>query len=474
MSAQVQATAQTQRHPFIELMQRYGAVFQAAWAQRHELAGPKRLTDEQAFLPAALSLQETPPHPAPRRFMIAICALFTIALIWSILGQLDMVAVGQGRIVVSERTKTIQPLEASVVKAIHVKDGDRVKAGQLLIELDATAQGADASRIGQELQAAQGEALRSQALLAALSGQALKPPQDLPPEEKAQLHAEWADIQAKLAKLHAEAQRKQAEQATAEQVVAKLTTTLPLAHERERDYQALAKQGFIAGHATQDRARERIELERDLATAKARLTETQAAVRESQSQVSAYRAELLKTLHERQGNARLKAAQLSEEGTKAGQRQTLTQLTAPVDGVVQQLAIHTPGGVVTPAQVLLVLVPDNAEVTAEVILENKDIGFVREGQEVEVKLETFPFTRYGTVPATVIRISADAVQDEKRGAVFMATLKLSKATLEVEGKTIRLAPGMNLSAEVKTGTRRAITYLLSPLQRQLNESLGER
>ena len=339
---------------------------------------------------------------------------------------------------VSERTKTIQPLQASVVKAAQV------------------------------------EALRAHALLAALGSQALKAPTELQAADKAQLQAEWADIQAKLAKLNAEAQRKQAEQATAEQVVAKLNTTLPLASERERDYQALAKQGFIAGHATQDRARERIELERDLATAKARLSETQAAVLESQSQASAYRAELLKTLYERQGNARLKAAQLNEEGTKAGQRQTLTQLTAPVDGVVQQLAIHTAGGVVTPAQVLLVLVPDNAEVTAEVILENKDIGFVREGQEVEVKLETFPFTRYGTVPATVTRISADAVQDEKRGAVFMATLKLSKATLEVEGKTIRLAPGMNLSAEVKTGTRRAISYLLSPIQQHADEAGKER
>jgi hemolysin D len=480
--AQGQAQAQTkQPHPFIELLQRYAAIFKAAWAARDELAGPKRMADEQAFLPAALALQETPPHPAPRRFMLAICALFTIALVWSLLGQLDIVAVAQGRVVVSERTKTIQPLETSSVKAIHVKDGDRVQAGQLLIELDSTLQGADASRVTQERDAAQSEALRTQALLAALTtGQAPKLPtqpgtQQLDaPQVRAQLQTEWAEVQAKLAKLNAEASRREAERQTADQVVAKLRSTLPLAQAREADYQNLAAQGFIGNHATQDRQRERIELERDLATAQARQMEAQAAVLEARSNQVSYRAELQRSVSERQAQARLKVAQLQEEGTKASQRQQLTQLTAPVAGTVQQLAVHTAGGVVTPAQVLLVLVPEEAEVTAEVALENKDIGFVKVGQQAEVKLETFPFTRYGTVPATVTRISADAVPDEKRGALFMATLKLDKSAMTVDGRAIRLSPGMNLTAEVKTGKRRAISYLLNPIEQHANEAAKER
>lgn len=480
IQAPAQSSPDKPPHPFIELMQRYAAIFKAAWERHDELAGPKRLADERAFLPAAMALQESPPHPAPRRFMLAICAIFLIALVWSLFGKLDIVATAQGRIIVSERSKTIQPLEASVVKAIHVRDGDHVQAGQLLIELDATMQGADATRIAQELAAARSEALRSRALLAALNGSgapklaagALKG--EALTGAQAQLHSEWADIQAKQAKLQAELARRQAEQETAEQVVAKLRTTLPLAQDRERDYQDLAKQGFVAGHATQDRSRERIELERDLATAKARLAETLAGVLESLQQASAYRAELLKTLYERQAQAELKVGQLGEEGTKAGQRQTLTQLRAPVAGTVQQLAVHTAGGVVTPAQVLLVLVPQDTEVTAEVALENKDIGFVKEGQTAEIKLETFPFTRYGTVSATVTRISADAIQDEKRGALFMATLKLERSSLDIEGKRIALSPGMNLSAEVKIGKRRAIEFLTNPVQQHWDEALSER
>ena len=290
------AAAEAQpRHPFIELLARYRAIFKAAWDRRDELAGPRRMLDERAFLPAALALQETPPHPAPRRAAIAICALFFIALLWAILGQIDIVAVAQGRIIVSQRSKTIQPLETSVVKAIHVKDGDKVKAGDLLIELDSTLTAADSTRVGEERSAAGSETLRTQALLAALA-QGSSPrmaPAALAhltaadhASAQAQLQSEWADINAKLARYAAEAARRQAEIATAEQLVAKLQATVPLAQQREKDFKALTEQGFVAGHAGQDRTRERIEQERDLATAQARLREAQAALAPRPSKAS--------------------------------------------------------------------------------------------------------------------------------------------------------------------------------------------
>jgi hemolysin D len=475
------AEASPPRAPFIELCSRYKAVLQAAWAAREELAGPKRMADERAFLPAAMALQETPPHPAPRRAAIAICAFFTLALIWALVGQLDIVAVAQGRVVVSDRTKTLQPLETSVIKAIHVRDGDRVKAGDLLIELDATTTQADSTRVTQEHSAAMSDRLRATALLKALASSsepAMASSAALPQMSLAatrlQLAAEWQDIRAKLNKLDAEIQRRQAEVRTAEALLAKLQTTLPMAQAREKDFKALTAQGFVAEHAGQDRTRERVELERDLETAKARINETRAGLAESERSMAAYKAETVRALKDREAQADLKQAQLAEEDTKAKHRQSLTRLTAPVSGTVQQLAVHTSGGVVTPAQALLVLVPDEAEVTAEVVVENKDVGFVREGQIVEIKLDTFPFTRYGTVPGRVKTVSADAVTDEKRGAIFPATVVLDRSAIDVEGKQIRLAPGMTLAAEIKTGKRRVIDYLLSPVQQHTHESLRER
>ena len=490
-SGQAAATA---RHPAVELIARYRAIFSAAWKHRHELAGPARLADEQAFLPAALSLQETPVHPAPRRVAYALMALFLIALAWAIFGKIDIVAVAPGRIIVSDRTKVIQPLERSVVQSILVKDGDHVEAGQALVELDPTTAQADKASLQETRKAAQSEWLRAQILQRLLSKKELSAqtdqavdakkainqdaPADWTPankaEAQAQLAAEWSDITARLAKLSAEHQRRQAEMATVSAMIGKLEATVPIARQREQDFQALTTQGFMSGHANQDRTRERIELERDLATQQARYQEAQAALREAEHIRSAYLAETRRALSERQAQADLKHHQTGQELTKATQREQLATLTAPVAGTVQQLALHTEGGVVTEAQALMVIVPDAASVSAEVTLENKDIGFVAPGQDVAIKLETFPFTRYGTVKASVDKVTQDAVNDEKRGAIFPAMLKLSQTSIDIDGKQIRLAPGMNITAEIKTGQRRVIEYLLSPIQRAGNESLKER
>ena len=477
-----------QSHPALELVARYRAVFRAAWTQRLELAGPRRLADEAAFLPAALSLQDTPVHPAPRRLAWVIIMLFVITLAWATLGSIDIVAVASGRIIVSDRTKVIQPFERGVVRRILVKDGDRVSAGQLLVELDPTAARADIVSLTESARAAKSECLRARTLLSLLAGtlKATSPvaldarhiPSDWNAQARAeaqtQLAAEWNDIMARLGRLDAEYQRRQAEQSTVRAMVAKIEATLPIALKRERDFQALTAQGFVSSHANQDRTRERIELDRDLATQQSRLLEARAMLKEAEQARLAYLAETGKALNERMALAELKRHQYEQDLAKAFQREQLASLIAPVDGTVQQLALHTEGGVVTEAQPIMVIVPEGAELSAEVMLENKDIGFVAPGQEVVVKLETFPFTRYGVINAIVNKVTQDAITDEKRGAVFPALLKLREMHINVDGKPIKLAPGMNVTAEIKTGKRKVIEYLFGSIQKAANESLRER
>ena len=172
--------------------------------------------------------------------------------------------------------------------------------------------------------------------------------------------------------------------------------------------------------------------------------------------------------------AQRKAGALEEEFLKAEQRHGLQILTAPLDGVVQQLAIHTIGGVVTPAQILMVIVPDNAALEVEATVQNRDIGFIHPGQEVEVKVETFLFTKYGTIPGKVISVSRDAVQDEKRGLIYPIRVALGRSSINVEGRQVELGAGMALTAEVKTDRRRIIDYLLSPIARYRQETMRER
>ncbi|WDD95396.1 HlyD family type I secretion periplasmic adaptor subunit [Burkholderia sp. FERM BP-3421] len=486
-----------QRHPLYALLVRYRSAFQAAWRQRHELAGPVRMADEAAFMPAALSLQVTPPHPAPGRIMWIIIALFGLALLWACLGQVDIVAEASGRIVVSEGTKLIQPLESNVIKAIKVKDGDRVKAGQTLIELDPVSAQADNHRVSQERESAFSELWRTQALMQAVSenlAQPVLPAQgSLPAQDlvtiQTQLKSDWQDLTAQRARLDADVHAKQAELDVARAEIAKITATLPIVRQRETDFNRLAKQGYVSRHDDQDRIRDRIEMEHDLATLRARQEEAEATIEQARQTLVAWQADTIKALHERHAKAELQQRQLQAEGIKAEQRVHQTTLTAPVDGTVQQLAVHTTGGVVTPAQVLLVVVPEKDQVMADVTLENKDVGFVNVGQPAEIKLDAFPYTRYGTVPSRVAIITADAViQDPGAqasgtggkstnpagGAVFPVTLALAQNFIEVGGRRITLKPGMNLTAEIKTGRRRIIDYLLSPIRTYTRESLRER
>jgi hemolysin D len=452
--------------------------------------------------------------------------LFVLALLWSILGKVDIVAVAPGRIIVSDRTKVIQPLEASVVKAVLVKDGDRVSAGQVLVELDPTMAVADMANVQEQLKAAQSEEVRTRALLQLLSkgkllaqvlpgleadlalknsvsskdtgeGIALREASSItstirskPGAERgnsasdaamqmdattqAQFQSEWQDIQAKLAKLDAEAARRQTEIATVQKTIAKLEATVPMAQTREADFKRLVGEGFISSHATQDKTRERVELERDMTVQRSRLLEAQSALNETQQTKAAYRSETLRTLSDRHAQAGTKYSQLQADATKATQRERQTQLTAPVAGIIQQLAIHTTGGVVTSAQPLMIVVPESATVTAEITIANQDIGFVNAGQMATVKLETFPYTKYGTVLAKVDVVTADAVTDEKKGSYYPATLTLSQKDMLIDGKRVNLSPGMNITAEIKTGQRRVIEFLLSPVQRAGSESLRER
>lgn len=485
------------RHPALELLARYRAIFGAAWAARHDMAGPRRLADEAAFLPAALSLQDTPVHPAPRRLAFALMALFVIAVLWACFGKIDIVATAPGRIIVSDRTKVIQPLETSVVRRVLVKDGDRVKAGQVLVELDPTMANADRASVQEQLRAATSEAQRTSSLLKALAGNpglsahfesiSIRPelipvrPEPIPvrPElvegsANAQLLSEWQDISAKVYKLDAELVRRRAEIGTVKETIAKLEATVPMAQTRETDFKKLVTEGFISSHATQDKTRERVELERDLATQRAKLVEAQSTFKETAQSRAAYIAETRRALNDRNATATSKAQQLTQDESKASQRERLTQLTAPVAGTIQQLAVHSIGGVVTSAQALMIVVPDSAKVTAEVSVANLDIGFVNAGQTAEVKLETFPYTKYGTVPAKVDIVTQDAVTDERKGSFYPAILTLAVRDMNVDGKRVPISAGMNITAEIKTGQRRVIEYLMSPIQRAGNESLRER
>jgi len=473
--------ATMKRHAVADLLGRYARVLRHAWSRRKEMDGPSLHAHEAQFLPAALALRDTPLHPAPRIALWLIMAFALIALLWASFGRIDVVATAAGKVIPNDRTKVIQPMETAVVKAIHVREGQSVQAGQLLVELDATTAAADSERLRNEATSARLEAMRAQAMLTAITngGQPrLEAYREVDAArilaEQRRLSRQFQEYQARQMQLQAEITRRWAELQATQELVIKLEQTAPIARKRAEDYQKLVKENFVSQHGYLEREQARIEQEQDLASSRAHLVEIRAALAEGQQQKATLAAETRRQLLDQHNLATQQAVSLEQELVKAEQRSHLMQLAAPVAGTVQQLAVHTVGGVVTPAQPLMVIVPVDNVLEVEAMLPNKDVGFVNPGQDAEVKVETFPFTKYGTLHGTVMQVSSDAIQDEKLGLVYSTRVGLSRDSLQVENKTVRLTPGMAVTVEVKTGTRRVIEYFLSPLMQYGDESFRER
>lgn len=464
-----------------EFIARYAQVFKAAWSVRDTLDPPQRTQDELAFLPAHLELTDSPVSPTARWTMRIIIGLFCVALLWAIFGQLDIVAVAPGKTVVGSRTKVIQPAETAVVKRILVQDGQAVKRGQLLIELDATGTGADYEKAGDALVNARLAELRLTALAEAL--QTSKPPVMKPnaalPEARFQSEQQLAisqydAYQAKRQNLAAAIAQRHAEVQTVQSLIGPLSASAKIATSRAKDYATLVEGKYVGRHDYLLREQERIAAERDLASQRSRLQEAKSALSGAKEELQVLVTETRQQALDGLRQAREQVQQFAPEVAKTGQRDQLMQLRAPVDGTVQQLVMHTVGGVVTPAQALLAVVPSEEALEVEATVLNKDIGFVKPGQRATVKVESFPYTRYGYLEGIVESISHDAAQDEKMGLVFPARIKLVSADLTIDGAKVTITPGMNLSVEVKTGKRRVIDYLLSPLQQRVSEGWRER
>lgn len=458
-------------------LRRHVEAWVTAWKNRHELS-PARVVagPEVEFLPAVLEIQETPPSPVGRAVGATIVGVFLAAILWAGFGEMDIVAIAQGKIIPSGHSKVIQPLESGVIRAIYVRDGQEVSIGQVLIDLDPTAAVADRDRLSNEYFSARIEAARLRALLAGKPE--LDPPMGadstLVGLQQRMLHEQLAEYDARVkAAQYLIAQRRAALQATRE-TIERLETTVPIQAQRAEAYKKLVEQQYVSQVEYLAAEKLRIEEVQELERQKEILRQDMAALSEAEENYHAFQSEFRQGRHAELATVETKILSLAQDLIKAEQRSGLQRLTAPTDGVVQQLAVHTVGGVVTPAQQLMVVVPREHQLEVEAWVENKDIGFVRAGQPVVTKVESFPFTRYGTIEGSLMTVSHDAVPLEKGGLVFAARVALDRSTMQVEGTEVNLSPGMAVTVEIKTGTRRLLEFFLSPLLRGVQEAARER
>jgi hemolysin D len=473
------AASSAQPPGFFANIGRHLTIWREAW--RAERALPKRdlRRGERDFLPAAIEIMEQPASPVGRALIWSLCAFFTIAVAWAIVGRIDIVAVAQGKVVPQGRTKVVQPLEMGVVRAIHVQDGDHVKAGQPLIDLDPTDAAADHERLDRERTARALDVARLDSLLGGGPAvRAFAPPEGADPllveAARRLLDAQWQERTAKLGALDGEIERRQGELRVARTEVERFKATLPLLRDRSDSLGGLAAQGLTSRLRASEMQQQLIEAEKGLLAAVDKQQQADAALRSAEQQRQQTERESESAWRRERAEAAEKGAAAEQEILKAKKRRDLQRLTSPIDGTITNLAAWTVGGVVKPGDTILNVVPLSATPEIEAMVQNKDIGFVNAGQRVTVKFDAFPFTRYGTVDGEVVNVSRDANQDEKQGLIYPVRVRLDAATIAVDGKPVAIAPGMAVSAEIITGDRRVIEYVLSPILRYRHESGRER
>jgi len=456
----------------------HGKVAREAWKQENEKEKVSKDSHELAFLPASLEIMETPAHPLGRAVALTIVAFFVLAVTWAVVGTIDIVATATGKIVPTERTKTVQPLESGIVRAIHVHDGQMVTAGDVVIELDPTDTQADMHRLGKEYLNAQLNAARLSALLEDDPKAAYHEPENAP-KRIAQMHythmlSQWEKQKAEVATIKAEVAQRNAELATVRADINRLSKILPKVSQRVEARRSLVNKGISSRTEFLELEQELVEYEGQLAVQRAKVIEAEATLGAAKSRLQTTHAEFRRTILSELVEAEQQANSLEQELIKAKEKARHQKLIAPVSGKVQQLAIHTIGGVVTPAQELLSIVPADSGLEIEVKVQNKDIGFVHEEQEVEIKIDSFPFTKYGTIHGSVLSLSRDSIEDEQQGLVYPARISMGRTQIQSGNKMVELTPGMSVTVEIKTGKRQLIQYLLAPLQEYQDESLRER
>ena len=464
-----------------EFLKKHFEVWQAAWEEEKERRKQKREYIDQDFLPAALEVMEKPASPVGRGIVLSIIAFFTIAILWSLIGKVEVVAVAMGRIIPSEKVKVIQPADPGVVRAIYVRDGDYVMAGAALIDLDPTFAGADEAEARQALMAAETSLARSKALLSYINGErpwVFNPPLDASLElvrmHESLIKSRIGGYEAALKSLQEQRIEGAEDLQTAQLQYANLEETLPLLKEQLDAREELLEKGLSPRFLVLELRERYLTQQSNIKIQKSQITKMTAALASIDQQIEQLNQDFTQTVLQEWSDANDEAAIRREEFRKAEQRNSMQRLVAPVAGSVHQLEVNTLGAVVQAAQPLLIIVPEGDELIVEAMVLNKDIGFLTIGDEVAVKLEAFPFTKYGTIEGTLASLSTDAIEDERLGLVYRARVTLEETFITVAGKDIPLAPGMVATAEVKTGERRLIEFLLSPLLRYKDESLRER
>lgn len=455
--------------------------FTDSWkAETERRQGERRTRLETDFLPAALEITETPPPPAGRAVMGVIMLAAVGAIAWSFLSEVEMVAVAEGRLIPTARLQAVEAGDAGIVRSILVREGEHVKKGQPLVQLDATLSGADEAAAKADLSAALLQRARTVALMAHADGKgaAFQAPAGAAPDAAAAegqaVAARIAEHQSRQAGLMQRRAGAESARTVALAELTKLEQLLPLVEAQYAAQAELAEKGLSPALRVLQLQERVVTARQDMLVQQARAQEAAAQIAMLDRERAQANAEFRAKAAAEQAEAEAVIATRSELVRKAEQRSTLQLLRAPVDGTVNEIAVTTLGEVLEVGARVATLVPADSDLVVEALVLNKDAGHVQEGMPVALKVESFPFTRHGVLHGIVEYLSADAIVDQSRGLVFPVRVRLTGGAVTDRGEHLHLSPGLTVAAEIVTGKRTVADFILSPIAKATSEAGRER
>lgn len=434
-------------------------------------------TEDKEFLPPAVEILETPPSPMGRMLVWAILGLFVLVVLWSFIGEIDEVVVARGKVIPIGYTKVLQSEDKGIVKRILVQEGQKVKEGELLMELDRTMSESDLNTLKKEIAYYD---INIRRILAELENKPFVPGAGSEVDSKdfiqqtSLYNSRQSEKKARLEFYDAQIRQKDDSVRVAESSLEKYKQLLAIAREREENLGKIVEEGAISKFAYLEYKGKRIELEQNVSMNLSQLSAAKAEASAARQQKAQYWAEWNRQLQEELINCRKQFNTLKESERKAELKNKLIEIKAPVDGAVHKLDIHTVGAVVQEAQGLMQVVPEGTPMEVEAWMENKDVGFVRPNMPVEIKVDTFNFQKFGTIKGKVREVSPDAIEDKERGPLYRVMVSMEEEKLHMDNRELQVYPGMTVSAEIKTRKKRIIDFFLEPFQTYKNEALRER
>lgn len=444
--------------------------------------------EEAEFLPSVLGMQEQPPSPIGRIITGLIIGFLIIVVVWATIGKVDVITTAQGKIIQVGKSKVIQPVDTGKITAIYVHEGKHVNKGDVLIELDTSETKVDEKQAMNELIVERLKYAAQKTILYSIEhkaeGKQLK--EFIEPEfalehgtrfiqAKKYVENRISEYEAKKSMLNNSILKYRSELSSLRLNISRLESTLPLAKKKSESYKKAIDKEVVPEHQYMSVLQSYYDLKGEYEVSKQRVNEINASINSAIDEKENVKQELRRELLLEQNEAEKRIVMFEQELKKAQLRTEDLILISPTDGIVQQLSVNTIGGVVTPAQELMVIVPTQRVLEVEAWVQNKDIGFVEEGMIADVKIEPFPFTKYGVVTAKLKTLSQDAIQLEDVGFVFLVRVLLDKSAIWVsKTKQVNLSPGMNVTVEIKTGKRRVIEYFLTPIIKGFSTVARER